>query len=63
MKRVTGDVYLASGLFEPLWIHPGYLPARQDLEALAAFHDSSVVPGDAGEPTPSGFEMIDPDRR
>jgi hypothetical protein len=46
-----------------LWIHPGYGPARQDLEALAAFHESSVVSeGDPAESSPSGFEMIDPDR-
>ncbi|MBI1795423.1 MAG: hypothetical protein HY076_07330 [Candidatus Eisenbacteria bacterium] len=47
-----------------LWIHPGYAPARQDLEALSAFHDSSIVPGDpdSGESALSNFEMIDPDR-
>ena len=47
-----------------LWIHPAYGPARQDLEALAAFHETSVLPGDpdSGAASSSGFEMVDPDR-
>jgi len=52
-------------LHHALWIHPGYLPARQDLEALAAFHeDAAAVPdADTGEATASRFELLDEDRQ
>jgi tetratricopeptide (TPR) repeat protein len=47
-----------------LWIHPGYLPARQDLEALAAFHDDrgSIGDPDAGQSSSSRFELVDPEQ-
>jgi hypothetical protein len=42
-----------------LWIHPGYLPARQDLESLAAYHDGAAFAGETeGEPsTNPRFEL------
>ena len=51
-----------------LWIHPGYGPARRDLEALSAFREA---PGANGDPDLSGdpdagfsrFEMADEDRQ
>jgi len=48
-----------------LWIHPGYLPARQDLEALAAFHEDAPAVGDpdAGQASASQFELLDEDRQ
>ncbi|MGH7730070.1 MAG: hypothetical protein ACRENJ_02360 [Candidatus Eiseniibacteriota bacterium] len=48
-----------------LWIHPGYGPARRDLEALSAFHESAQSTGDpeAGEPSASRFELADEDRQ
>ena len=48
-----------------LWIQPGYLPARQDLEALAAFHEDAAADGgpDPGQPSASRFEMLDEDRQ
>lgn len=48
-----------------LWIHPGYLPARQDLEALAAFHEGAATVGDpdAGQTSASRFELLDEDRQ
>lgn len=49
-----------------LWIHPGYLPARQDLESLAAFHEEAPPaasdPG-AGQPSTSRFELLDEERQ
>lgn len=48
-----------------LWIHPGYEPARRDLEALSAFDESASGMGepDAGEGAESRFEMADDDRQ
>ena len=48
-----------------LWIHPGYLPARQDLEALAAFHEDAAIAGDPdqGQQSASRFEMLDDERQ
>ncbi|MEK7824214.1 MAG: hypothetical protein AAB290_04140 [Candidatus Eisenbacteria bacterium] len=48
-----------------LWIHPGYLPARQDLESLAAFHEDAAAAGDpdAGQHSASRFEMLDDERQ
>ena len=48
-----------------LWIHPGYGPARRDLEALSAFHESAGATGDpdAGEQSIARFEMADEDRQ
>jgi len=52
-----------------LWIHPGYEPARRDLEALSAFHeDAPTGAGAAGDPDggqapASRFEMADEDRQ
>ena len=48
-----------------LWIHPGYEPARRDLEALSAFHESAAEIGepDAGAGAASRFEMADDDRQ
>ena len=47
-----------------LWIHPGYLPARQDLESLAAFHeDAAAGDPDAGQQSASRFEMLDDERQ
>jgi hypothetical protein len=48
-----------------LWIHPAYLPARRDLESLAAFHTDAEVTGDpdAGQSPASRFEMADEDRQ
>ncbi len=48
-----------------LWIHPGYLPARRDLESLAAFHEDARATGDpdAGQRSVSRFEMLDDERQ
>jgi hypothetical protein len=53
-----------------LWIHPGFEPARRDLEALSAFHEEAPAgaPGIAGEPeggheSASRFELADEDRQ
>jgi tetratricopeptide (TPR) repeat protein len=47
-----------------LWIHPGYAPAMQDLQAIAALNgDESLVPGRQPEPSESRFELVDPDRQ
>jgi hypothetical protein len=48
-----------------LWIHPGYQPARRDLEALSAFHEEAAAQGDpdAGEQSASRFELADEDRQ
>ena len=48
-----------------LWIHPGYEPARRDLEALSAFHESAAETGepDEGAGATSRFEMADDDRQ
>jgi Flp pilus assembly protein TadD len=48
-----------------LWIHPGYQPARQDLESLAAFHEDPANAGDpdAGQTPASRFEMLDEERQ
>ncbi len=54
-----------------LWIHPGYEPARRDLEALSAFHEDAGAAGaagaagepDAGQQAASRFEMADEDRQ
>jgi predicted Zn-dependent protease len=48
-----------------LWIHPGYLPARQDLESLAAFHEEAAAAGDeeTEQHSASRFEMLDEDRQ
>lgn len=48
-----------------LWIHPGYEPARRDLEALSAFQDEAPRAGDpdAGQQSASRFEMADEDRQ
>ena len=51
-----------------LWIHPGYEPARRDLEALSAFQgDAPSGEGVAGDPdgqtAVSRFEMADEDRQ
>ena len=48
-----------------LWIHPGYLPARQDLESLAAYHDDATPApsADAGQPSTSRFELLDEERQ
>jgi tetratricopeptide (TPR) repeat protein len=49
-------------LYHALWIHPGYIPARQDLEALAASQpDSAPRMEPEGQPSPSRFEMLDED--
>jgi len=50
-----------------LWIHPGYGPARRDLEALSAFSEDAGPMGDpdalgdphTGEQSASRFEMAD----
>ena len=54
-----------------LWIHPGYEPARRDLEALSAFNEDAGEAGaagaagdpDAGQQSASRFEMADEDRQ
>lgn len=48
-----------------LWIHPGYEPARRDLEALSAFDESVAGTGepDEGAGATSRFEMADEDRQ
>ena len=46
-----------------LWIHPGYAPARQDLETLAAFHADARPTGDPDAGQPSRFELLDDERQ
>lgn len=52
-----------------LWIHPGYEPARRDLEALSAFSEEapngSGATGDpdGGQASVSRFELADEDRQ
>ena len=49
-----------------LWIHPGYQPARRDLEALSAFHEAAgtqVGDPDGPQESASHFEMADEDRQ
>ncbi len=48
-----------------LWIHPGYQPARRDLEALSAFHEQAQATGesDADRESGSRFELADEDRQ
>jgi hypothetical protein len=49
-----------------LWIHPGYEPARRDLEALSAFADPQAAPGDpgtGGQSAAAQFELADEDRQ
>lgn len=47
-----------------LWIHPGYEPARRDLEALSAFQDPAAPAADPdATQSASRFEMADEDRQ
>jgi len=46
-----------------LWIHPGYEPARQDLESLAAFHSDARPTGEPDIGQPSRFELLDDERQ
>ena len=54
-----------------LWIHPGYEPARRDLDALSAFHDDAGITGepdvagdpDSGQQMASRFELADDDNQ
>lgn len=49
-----------------LWIHPGYLPARQDLEAISAFHEDEPpppVPSERVEQSGACFELLDEERQ
>jgi len=48
VQRVTGDLYLASGLFEPLQIHPGWPRGQRDSwyeapVAALSFNDNCIL--------------------